>query len=73
MGWRFKLGSKQGGRDLELEVGHIEVVEEVLRFHQLDLQVLVRLIVIGDQVVDCLKQRSQTLAVILLFQQELFL
>jgi len=56
VGWRFMLGSKQGGRDLELEVGHIEVVEEVLRFHQLNLQVLVRLIVIGDQVVDCLKQ-----------------
>ena len=67
------LGSKQGGRDLELEVGHIEVVKEALRFHQLDLQVLVGLIMVGDQVVYCLKQRSQTLAVVLLFQQELFL
>ena len=56
MGLRFKLGSKQGGRDLELEVGHIKVVEEVLRFHKLDLQILVRLIMVGDQVVDCLKQ-----------------
>ena len=41
--------------------------------HQLNLQVLVCLIVVGQQVIDALKKGRQSAAIVLLLQQELFL
>lgn len=59
--------------DLELEVGRIESVEHCLELHQLDLEVLIGLIMVGHEVIDCLKQGSEALAVVLLFKKELLL
>ena len=42
--------------DLELEIGRIESIEHGLELHQLNLEVLIRLIMVGHEVVDCLKQ-----------------
>jgi len=50
-----------------------KVVNHVLVLHQLDLQVLVRLIVVGKQVVDALKQGSQGPTIVFLFEKELLL
>ena len=50
-----------------------EVVNHVLVLHQLDLQMLIGLIVVGEQVVDALEQRSQRAAVVFLFEKELLL
>ena len=56
----------QRGSYFHFEVLHIELIEKGLILHQLDLQVLIRLVMVGDQVVDGLEQRRQTLAVIFL-------
>ena len=41
--------------------------------HQLDLQVLIRLIVIGQQVVDALKESRKRATIVFFLHQELFL
>ena len=41
--------------------------------HQLDLQVLIRLIVIGQQVVDALEQSRKCATIVFFLHQELFL
>ena len=45
----------------------------MLVLHQLDLQVLVRLVVVGEQVVYALKQGRQSPAIVFLFKKELLL
>jgi hypothetical protein len=51
----------------------LEKVELRLILHQLDLEVLIGLIVIGNQIIDALEKRSQSPAVILLLKEELSL
>jgi hypothetical protein len=58
---------------LVFEVSRIYLVEHGLILHELNLQILVRLVVVGHQIVDCFKQGGQTLAVVLFLQQEVFL
>ena len=41
--------------------------------HQLDLQVLIRLIVIGEQIVDALKESCKRATIVFFLHQELFL
>jgi hypothetical protein len=59
--------------DLCFEVRGIELIEEGLIFHQLNLEILVSFIMICYEVVDCLKERSEGFAVIFLFKKKLFL
>jgi len=60
-----------GERDVEV-IG-VKVVEHCLVLHELDLEVLVGFVVVGQQIVDALKQSRQRLAVVLLLQQEFLL
>lgn len=73
LGLRLLLSSLKRGSDFQLEVWYIEIVEEVLILHQLNLKVLVCLVVVGYQIVDGLEERCQTLTVILFLKQKLLL
>jgi hypothetical protein len=59
--------------ELCLEISGVKVIKHSLIFHQLDLEVLIGLVVIGNQVVDSFEERGQTLAVIFFLKKEFFL
>ena len=56
------------GREEILKLWTIERVEKLLMLHQLNLQVLVRLIVVSQQVVDAFEQGGESAAVVFFFE-----
>lgn len=51
----------------------VEVIKHSLVFHELDLQIVIGFVVIGDQVVNGFHQRTQGFAVVFFFHQEVLL
>ena len=58
--------------DLDFKILSIEGIKHGLVLHELNLKVLVRFIMVGDQIVDGFEEWSQWLAVVLLLKQKLF-
>ena len=59
--------------DFDFEILGIKSIKHCLVLHKLNLEVLVSFIMISDQVVYCLKERGQRLAVVLFLKKKLFL
>lgn len=51
----------------------LKVIEYALILHELDLEVMIGLVMVGDQVVDSLDEGAEGLAIVFLFEEELLL